>query len=291
MPIILEEKQLEKLARRKRQKRFKQPKTPKTERVLRRSMERLWQQILLPASDRIKQMVKEGAPLDQISAFVQQALDKAQFDYGLMSDDVVSSWGLSMDADTRWEFRKALMGSIGVDIAAVIDTPEVSDAISIGLWQTTNLIKTIPQDYFGDIAQAVADNFYGKPLPENRTLLQQIQKIGGVSKKRAALIARDQTRKMQSNLDQVRQRSIGSEEYIWHNMKDNRVVGKPGGLYPPKPSLTRSKVHGNHWEREGKIYRWDDPPPDGHPGQGIGCRCWAEPVIDFKKLVEQVNLA
>lgn len=291
MPIILEEKQLEKLSRRKRQKRFKQPKTPKTERVLRRSMERLWQQVLLPASDRIKVMVKEGAPLDQISAFVQQALDKAQYDYGLMTDDVVSSWGLSMDKDTRGEFRKSLMGSLGVDITAVLDTPEISDAISIGLWQTTNLIKTIPDDYFGSIAQAVADNFYGKPLPEGRSLLQQVQFLGGVSKKRAGVIARDQTQKMRGNLDQVRQRAIGSEEYIWRNSKDNRVVGKPGGLYPPKPGLDRSKVHGNHWEREGKTFRWNDPPPDGHPGQGIQCRCWSEPVIDFKRLMEQVNLA
>lgn len=32
---------------------------------------------------------------------------------------------------------------------------------------------------------------------------------------------------------------------------------------------------GAHAERDGKIFRWDDPPEGGHPSQDFGCRCYA----------------
>ncbi len=45
--------------------------------------------------------------------------------------------------------------------------------------------------------------------------------------------------------------------YIWRTVGDSR---------------TRSE----HADREGKIFRWTNPPEDGHPGEPFGCRCWAE---------------
>lgn len=45
-----------------------------------------------------------------------------------------------------------------------------------------------------------------------------------------------------------------------------------------------SKLHGNHFDREGKVFRWDNLPADGGPGWPIGCRCYAEPVINLDKL-------
>lgn len=33
----------------------------------------------------------------------------------------------------------------------------------------------------------------------------------------------------------------------------------------------------SHAANEGRIFSWDNPPPTGHPGEGHGCRCWAEP--------------
>jgi len=36
-------------------------------------------------------------------------------------------------------------------------------------------------------------------------------------------------------------------------------------------------VRPEHEANDGKIFVWNDPPPTGHPGDEIGCRCWAEP--------------
>ena len=96
---------------------------------------------------------------------------------------------------------------------------------------------------------------------------------------RARLIARDQTSKMNVAINMARQTSIGIEEYIWRTAKDRRVVGTPGGLWPEGNAM-----HGNHYKREGKTYRWDNPPHDGHPGWPINCRCYPEPVLDPDKL-------
>lgn len=46
------------------------------------------------------------------------------------------------------------------------------------------------------------------------------------------------------------------EFYVWHTQHDARVRGA-------------------HAERDGKIFRWDDPPEVGHPSQDFGCRCYA----------------
>jgi len=48
-------------------------------------------------------------------------------------------------------------------------------------------------------------------------------------------------------------------KYTWHTVGDGNV----------RPS---------HAERNGKVYSWDSPPDDGHPGEAYNCRCTAEDV-------------
>lgn len=67
--------------------------------------------------------------------------------------------------------------------------------------------------------------------------------------------------KINSRISQVRQQKLGITHYRWRTSRDERV---------------RSTYRG----REGDIIAWDDPPPDGHAGQPIRCRCTAEPYID-----------
>jgi murein DD-endopeptidase MepM/ murein hydrolase activator NlpD len=38
------------------------------------------------------------------------------------------------------------------------------------------------------------------------------------------------------------------------------------------------KVRAAHAERDDLIFRWDDPPKGGHPGEDYNCRCRAEPL-------------
>lgn len=86
-------------------------------------------------------------------------------------------------------------------------------------------------------------------------------KRGDVSEARAELIARDQTLSLNASITKARQQNAGVTEYTWSTSGDDRVRPEHAAL-------------------EGQTFRWDTPPePDGHPGEGIQCRCTAIPVV------------
>ncbi|MGD0170330.1 MAG: hypothetical protein ABSE54_11475 [Smithella sp.] len=172
---------------------------------------------------------------------------------------------------------------LGIDISPVLNDPKIKRILVAHAKKTCNEIETIPQQYRDKVAKAVLDNFYGT-LPDGRSLLEQLQSICQISQQEAMLIAKDQSSKLTGRLNQARQEDIGVEEYIWRTVKDQLVVGNPSGKFPEGNS-----AHGNHYEREGKKFRWDSPPPDGHPGQPLLCRCHAEAVIDPKKIARKAR--
>jgi hypothetical protein len=88
---------------------------------------------------------------------------------------------------------------------------------------------------------------------------------------------RDEAWKAQSATAQRVHAYSGIRSYVWQTKKDERVVGNPVGFYPHGTA-----EHGDHWSRDGKIFRWDAPPHDGHPGSAFGCRCEAVPMISLK---------
>lgn len=60
-------------------------------------------------------------------------------------------------------------------------------------------------------------------------------------------------------INQLRQQGLGIEQYIWRSQDD-------------------AKVRDSHAQYDDQIFRWDEPPAGGHPGQAHNCRCYAEPV-------------
>jgi SPP1 gp7 family putative phage head morphogenesis protein len=60
-------------------------------------------------------------------------------------------------------------------------------------------------------------------------------------------------------INQLRQQDLGIERYIWRSQDD-------------------AKVRDSHAEYDDQVFRWDEPPAGGHPGQAHNCRCYAEPV-------------
>lgn len=111
--------------------------------------------------------------------------------------------------------------------------------------------------------------------------VKTIQASYGVSENKAKFLARQETSLLMTKFKQTRYESAGVMEYKW-----GRVAGSK--LHPVRP------VHKKLAEASdrGKIYRWDDPPittpPDetprrNNPGQDYNCRCFAKPVVRFKR--------
>lgn len=301
MSILIDWKILDRLRRKKpRPKRSKaSAKSSATaERELKQRLSELWKKVLHPASERLQQMIRDGASPTEIANFMEATLRQAEFEYGFDSKRIVVDWQLAVDRDTRIYMTQALKSSLGVDIKAFVDDPVVKDALKLGSHEAANLITSIPREYLGEVARSISDAFLGKELPEGRNLIEQIQHIGGVSRKRAKLIARDQTNKLIGSLNKARQESIGIKMYVWRTAGDQRVVGNPAGRYPEP-----RKLHGDHFHMNHMYCRWDnsniyskdkgktwiereDFMKGAIPGSQIQCRCWQQPVVDIDEILK-----
>ncbi len=162
---------------------------------------------------------------------------------------------------SRQTFYKNMARATGVNLNGIISEEGLEPLLESKIAENVALIQSIPDQYFKTLITIVNEGTSrGDPAT---SMIQEIRKLGHSTEKRARLIARDQTQKVNSAVTQGRQTALGITEYIWRTSEDERV-------------------RESHKSKNGKRFRWDDPPKDtGHPGQDINCRCVAEPVIDF----------
>lgn len=149
---------------------------------------------------------------------------------------------------------------------------ELQDYMAAAAFQNAQLIKSIPAQYLEQVQNIVMGNMRQGMRPSY--IEQQLVKQFGVTTRRAKLIARDQTSKIQGEMNRIRQVNSGINYFKWTTSHDERVrhshveVAKRDVGYGPG------------------IFRWDDlPVVDGvptFPGQPINCRCVSIAVPDFK---------
>jgi len=217
---------------------------------------------------------------------LNQLMAAASERFNALGDRLAATMVSATDAAGRRHYTEQLRRAMGVDVSVIFDTPAMRQTLETAAFGASSLIKTIPQDQIGRVTQALIASLQQKPMPGGGSLVDEIHRIGGISRRRAVFIARDQYHKVKSDIDQAQQEEIGVEEYIWRNSRDQRVVGNPSGLYPEG-----NKMHGDHWSREGKKFRWDKAPHDGHPGKAPGCRCYAEAVLNVERILKLARAA
>lgn len=144
-------------------------------------------------------------------------------------------------------------------------TKAATDVMKATIGEQVGLIKSIPSQYFtqveGMVMRSVAA---GRDLAP---LARDLRKQYGVTKRRAALIARDQSNKATATITRVRQLELGLNKAIW--------LHSAGGK-EPRPT---------HVANSGKVYDvskgWYDPAIKKYiwPGTEINCRCVSKPVV------------
>lgn len=158
-------------------------------------------------------------------------------------------------------FAASVKAAIGIDMSAVLSASDIADPLSIRTAENARLIRSLAEDVASRVERAVLQNYRdgGTAKQLAKTLTGEF----GFPQRRAKLIARDQTAKLASDLNEIRQRNAGIEKYDWSTSKDE----------PVRPT---------HRANEGKTFRWDTPPPvTGHPGHDVLCRCVALAVIEL----------
>jgi len=161
----------------------------------------------------------------------------------------------------RWSRNQTndqLRPSVGVDVFTGHEA-WLEPAMREFTRENVALIKSVPSQFFGELEKTIARELADGARFEK--LADIIEERYGVAQSRAELIARDQVGKFNADLDRVRQQQLGITRYVWRTSQDERVRDE-------------------HAAREGKVFKWSDPPEDGHPGESVMCRCSAESIIE-----------
>ncbi|MGJ8498377.1 hypothetical protein, partial [Glaesserella parasuis] len=107
---------------------------------------------------------------------------------------------------------RSKLGRAGFDIKMQL-SPAQKLILQAKVPENVALIKSIQQDYHKDIQGIVTRNFLaGRDLAP---MAEQIKARGGVSTRRAALIARDQSNKATAQMNSARQRELGIQWALW----------------------------------------------------------------------------
>lgn len=154
------------------------------------------------------------------------------------------------------------LGTAGFTVEFKMTAP-MNNALQATIAENVGLIRSIPEKYFTEVEGLVMRSVArGRDLSY---LTDELQKRYGITRRRAALIARDQNAKATSVMQAARQQSMGIKQGIWRHSH----AGKE-----PRPSHV--KADGKKFDIDKGMYL------DGKwvmPGEEINCRCTWSPVI------------
>lgn len=152
-----------------------------------------------------------------------------------------------------------------------------------GIEENVNLIKTIPERYFDKIGAAVEKRTRGKMT--RAALVKRIEEIGGVTHRRAEMIADDQTAKVTERMMLQRCRNAGVKKVMWMH---SSISMKPRDYHKTKWDGHTGKRNGRPNGLNGFIFSIDDPPvidkktgERGYPAELINCKCYLTPVLEM----------
>lgn len=179
---------------------------------------------------------------------------------------VAEKFGRRTSGFQQEQLDKQVRAAVGVPLSA-IEKP-ITDKLEGFAATNVELIRSVSDRYFDRLRSDVTDAFESGMSTDS--LAELLASRDDMSENDAMRIARDQIGKLNGQLNQERQEDMGVTGYTWRGAMDNRERDE-------------------HVDREGQHFEWDDPPEDGHPGEPIQCRCFAEP--DLQPILDDIEEA
>lgn len=144
-------------------------------------------------------------------------------------------------------------------------TADMREAIAGTIAENVALIRTIPQQYLGKVESQVWRSVASGG--DMATLAQDLQANYGVTYRRAALIARDQSAKAHAAIENVRRQQLGITQAVWIHSGAGRE---------PRPSHVKAGADKLVFDLDKGAYL------DGEwllPGYAVNCRCVSRSII------------
>lgn len=207
--------------------------------------------------------IAQDAPPTPLLQAVMQRLSRrwmAHFDAGSQELAAYFAKGVSERADGQLE---AILRRAGFTVPFRL-TPAIRDSLEAVIAENVSLIRSIASQYLTQIeGHVMRSASVGRDLAP---LARQLEIQYGVTRRRAALIARDQTNKATAVIVRERQNELGIKAVWLHSAggKDPRPthVAQSGKEYDPKEGWLDPDVGERIW-----------------PGTLINCRCVTRSVI------------
>ncbi len=171
-------------------------------------------------------------------------------------------WAARVEEWHRPKFAANVKAGTGADVVAYLHAPDAEDQVAAASRWAASLIQGLTDDLRKEV-ESLTWAAYANQTPRDE-LAKQIAIRVGIARGRADFIARDQTSKIAAKLDELRAQEAGLGSYKWRH--SGKVHFRP-----------------EHLAREGKIFRWDSPPHDGHPGTQPNCGCRAQAYLDLSE--------
>jgi uncharacterized protein with gpF-like domain len=154
-------------------------------------------------------------------------------------------------------------------------TPGAAAAYHAVVAEQVNLIKSIPQQYLKDVESKV----WGSVMKgaDMHALSVDLRKTYGITRDRAALIARDQNNRAKAVIEKTRREELGITTAIWQHSAGGKV---PRATHVAMSGKAYKLAQGMYDSAEGAYVL---------PGQLINCRCSSKAVIPAFETIEQAK--
>lgn len=154
-------------------------------------------------------------------------------------------------------------------------TPASRAAYQAVVAEQVNLIKSIPQQYLKDVESKV----WGSVMKgaDMHALSVDLRKTYGITRDRAAIIARDQNNKAKAILEKTRREELGITRAIWQHSAGGKV---PRATHVAMSGKAYAIAQGMYDSNEKKYVL---------PGELINCRCTSRAVIEAFETVAQAR--
>lgn len=208
-------------------------------------------------------IVQDSSPMAGLRDAVAEMTRKWEEKFDNLSPDIAKRFVKQADEHSQRSTR-ARLKSAGIAIE-FRPTRRMQDIISAAVSENTKLIKSISDEYLDDVAGIV-----NRGIMEGHNLgkiTEDLKARYHITHRRAALIARQESRNANTAMNRARQLDLGIEEGEW--------VHSGGGREPRESHVAAGRKRLRFKLTEGAYI-------DGEyimPGQKINCRCNWRPVL------------
>ncbi len=211
------------------------------------------------------EMAMDALPSNELQSAVSKLVRrwKRNFNRGA---DALAEWFAQSVSNRSDAALKKILKDAGISVEFTM-TRAQRDVLNATINENVSLIKSIPNQYLSAVEGAVMRSVSaGRDLG---ALSKELQSSFGVTRRRAALISRDQNNKATAMLNRARRVELGINKAIWIHSSAGKV---------PRPSHVKA---GRERAEFDVSQGWYDPHEKKYiqPGELINCRCVSRPVI------------